>query len=90
MNHEDAASCKIMTLIVLCRCPIIDSHTQPIVSLMYQASGAKLTSSSRTLPSPAWLIEINVLLNKAAYFGASTLADGLIVVNKNLCLLLTD
>lgn len=47
MNHEDAASCKIMALIVLYRCPIIDSHIEQIVTLMYQASGAKLTSSSR-------------------------------------------
>lgn len=46
--EEDAASCKIMALIVLDRCPIIDSHIEQIVSLMYQTSGAKLTSSSRS------------------------------------------
>lgn len=33
-------------------------------------------------PFPAWHIEINVLLNKAAYFWALPRADGLIVVNK--------
>lgn len=45
--QEDAASCKITAVIVLYRCPIIDSHIEQIVSLMYQTSGAKLTSSSR-------------------------------------------
>lgn len=28
VNHGDAGSCKIMALIVLCRCPIIDSHIE--------------------------------------------------------------
>lgn len=41
-------------------------------------------------PFPAWHIEINVLLNKAAYFWAVPLADGLIVVNKIVFLISID
>lgn len=65
--EEDAAPCKTVAVIVLCRCPIIDSHIEQIVSLMYQTSGAKLTSSSRSPLFPAWYIEISVPPNKTAY-----------------------